>query len=249
MARPRTVLITGATDGLGAALARRYAPQATLVLTGRRAASDVELPDGAAYVQADFESPVAAATTIRAALDAWNIEHLDRLVLNAGTACFGPAAAEAPLATRRVLDVNVAAPVALAHALAPRVLTAQGIVAMVGSVVSAVACPDYATYAASKAALDGFARSLRVEWRGRARVICIHPGAVRTGIHEKAGVPKERVDWTTFPSAERVAAELMRRIERAHGRRAVLGLGNRVLYRVGRTLAGPLDALMRRQQT
>lgn len=241
------VLITGATDGIGLALARRYAPASALFLTGRRPLRDVRatLPPHALYVEADLAEPAAAADTIRRALDAAGVPGLDRLIHNAGTASYGPPAQEDASGIRRVLDVNLAAPVALTHALAERILRGGGTAAFVGSVVAAMPCPDYATYGASKAALEGFARSLRVEWRGRAQVACIHPGATRTGIHRKAGIPPERIDWTTFPSAGRVARAIQRRVERPR-RRGVVGVGNAIVDRVGRR-SGLLDALMRRR--
>ena len=246
--RPQ-VLITGATDGIGLALAHRYAPTSALILVGRRPEHEVRsaLPAQARYVQADLSEPEAAAKAVRSALEAAGIDALDRLVHNAGTASFGAPGQEDAETIRRLLDVNLASPVVLTHALAGHVLRARGTAAFVGSVVAALPSPDYATYAASKAAVDGFVRSLRVEWRGRAHAVCVHPGATRTGIHQKAGITKERIDWTRFPPADRVARAVHRCIERPK-RRRVVGLANALVYRVG-TRTSLLDTITRRSRS
>ena len=63
------ILITGATSGIGAALAARYAGRAELLLAGRRARSEIVLPDGAHYVEADQLLPEAATRQVLAAID------------------------------------------------------------------------------------------------------------------------------------------------------------------------------------
>jgi len=88
----------------------------------------------------------------------------------------------------------------------------SGRVIFIGSVAAALPAPDYAVYGATKAALEGFARSLRVELRGRVGVQVIHPGATRTGMHAKAGAPLERMGWTDFPPPERAARQIVRAI-------------------------------------
>jgi short-subunit dehydrogenase len=113
--------------------------------------------------------------------------------------------------------------------------------------VEALACADFAVYAATKAALDGFARSLRVEWGGRIDVQVIHPGAVRTGFHDKAGVPSALVSSPRLPTAEDAAAQIERLV--AGGRRTpTLGVANGLARLVGRRAGRPLDALMRRSR-
>ena len=71
--------------------------------------------------------------------------------------------------------------------IAPALFAANGQLTIIGSVAHKGA-KKFATYAATKAALRGFSRSLREEWKGRASVQILHPGAVRTGMHAKAGL-------------------------------------------------------------
>ena len=109
------------------------------------------------------------------------------------------------------IAINLRAPVQIAHALAPRLFEANGQLVMIGSVAHAGA-PKFATYAATKAGLRGFARSLREEWRGRASVQVLHPGAVRTGMHKKAGL-KTGLAGLTFMRPNRAANAIMAAIQ------------------------------------
>ncbi len=243
------VLITGATDGIGLAMARRLADEgADLSLVGRRPLEGLESPlfSGASYCRADLAEP-DAADRVAAFLDERRRDRIDLLVHNAGVGWYGDAAAETSQAIRATLDVNLWAPAALTHALLPRVTAAAGTLVFVSSVLADLPAPDIASYAASKAALDGFARALRVELRGRARVVAVHPGGTQTAMHEKAGVPAEKRAGFKFPSADHVAARILKCARR--GRRApTVGFGNAAARLLGRHAAGPLDWLMRRSR-
>ena len=186
-----TVLITGATDGIGLELARAYGQAgARLVLVGRRARVELddELFTEATYCCADLAGKDAAGT-VRDFLAARSIHSLDLLLHNAAVGQYGPIADEPPEVIANQVAVNLTAPVTLTHALAEPLERAGGKLVFISSVVESLPCADFAVYAATKAALDGFARSLRVEWRGRIEVQVIHPGAVKTGFHGKASVP------------------------------------------------------------
>jgi short-subunit dehydrogenase len=243
----RTILLTGATDGLGLALARLWdARGERLVLSGRRPRAALADPLFARhlYVAADLAQPSQAARTLGAALSAAGIDRLDVLVHNAAVGSFGPVEAETASSIEAVLAVDLEAPIALTHALLPRVLAARGRIVFVSSVAADAPCPDFAVYAAAKAGLDGFARSLRVEVGGRASVLVLHPGATRTGIHGKSGAPAEEVERISarWPSAERVAAAMARAID-GRGRERTIGLGNRVARFACRHLPALVDRL------
>jgi short-subunit dehydrogenase len=242
------ILITGATDGIGLALARRYeASGVRTILIGRRALGDAPPPASAeSYCRVDLARP-DAADRVAAFLDARGVDRLDALVHNAAIGYYGPIAEQSPESVRALVAVNLIAPMALTRALLPRVERAAGAIAFISSVVSVIPSPDYAVYAATKAALDDFARNLRVELRDSpARVLLIHPGAVRTAMHAKIGMkvdPRRAAKW---PSPDEAAERIARAI--AGGRESlVFGAGNAMARAVARLAPGLLDRAVRRR--
>ena len=187
MAR-RRILVTGATGGIGLALAARLAPRHDVIATGRRSEDEAGdlLPGNVTYVRADQADPAAAARDVARALLKNNWPRLDYAVLNAGTGLALPPETETAAQARQTLDVNLAAPLLMAHTLFPFLEKAGGQITFIGSVARKGA-PGFASYAASKAALHDLARALRAEWAGRVRVQMLHPGPTMTDMHAKAG--------------------------------------------------------------
>ena len=242
------ILITGATDGIGLALARLYrARSEPVTLVGRRALAELDpgLFTTRNYCRADLSEPGCEAR-IAKFLDAENVHSLDVLIHNAGVGYHGPAENQSPGDLARMVAVNLTAPMCLTQALLPRLESAKGRIVLISSVVSVLPCPSYAVYGATKAALDDFARNLRIELaRSPVRVQVIHPGAVNTGMHAKSGIGREQMDWEKFPSAESVAAKIARAIE-GNRRSVTIGLGNTLLRGSGRLLPGLFNLMMRR---
>jgi short-subunit dehydrogenase len=220
-----TVLITGATDGIGHMLAKLYAGRNDrLILVGRRPmdALDDPLFTPETYVQADLSQPQAPAT-IKAFLGAHNLTQLDLLVHNAGLGYYGTVTDQPTDNITALIDVNYRTPVALTHALVPYLK--GGRVAFVSSVATAMPTPDYAVYTATKAALDAFAHNLRMELAPDVDVTLVHPGATRTGMHQKANMPG---DTSKYPSAAEVAAAIQRAIDSGTNQTAI-GFVNKAL--------------------
>ena len=238
----KTVLITGATDGIGRALAEIYrARNERLVLVGRRPLDSLAggLFREEAYCEADL-SEADCAEKVCSFLRSRRIDALDLAIQNAATGYYGTVADQPVSSIREIVAVNLLAPLRLTHALVPYVNNARGKHVLIGSIAHAFPCPEFAVYAATKEALDVFGRNLRVE--GDVNVQVIHPGATRTGIHRKSGWRDE--DSRAFPSAERIARRIARAID---GRRSVatIGLRNCFLRFCGRYCEGAIDALMR----
>lgn len=250
----RTSLITGATDGIGLELARLLQARGERpLLLGRKPLEELALGEHSAvfdaehYCQADL-SREDCAGSVTAFLDRQGIASLDLVVLNAATGWVGPPGDLPGEGIERLVQVNVSSQVALTHALLPRLEAARGQLLFVGSIAAGLPAPEFAVYAATKAALEGFARSLREELRGRVQVQLVRPGATRTGMHAKSGLKREVIDWERFPPAESVARSLLKAVQ-AGSETLTVGAGNRMLFAAGRYLSTPLDWAMRKKQS
>lgn len=245
----RTVLVTGATDGIGRALiAHLHAAGWRVVASGRRPSTEAltRLPPEAPYLKADL-AVAGAGSRLAADLLPHLPAGLDALVHVAGVGRYGEIASESGDQLDAILNVNLGAAIELCHALYAPLLKARGHVLFVGSVAAFVPAPWYASYAASKAALDGLARSLRSEWRGRIRVSIAHPGAVATTMHEKAGLPEGQRTPERWPAATQIARRLAGMLE-GRARARVLGPGPWLLARLGRGLPRTVERAMRRSR-
>jgi short-subunit dehydrogenase len=207
----RRILITGASAGLGLGMAcRAHKAGGQVLATGRRPAG--ELPDDfpdIPYCAADLAEP-GSVSKIQAAADDLGWDTLDYLILNAGTGRYAGVQAENAATIAEAVQVNLATPVLLAHALYPKLLAAHGKLVLVGSVAHK-GSGGFPVYAATKAALNGFARSLRSEWQGRVGVQIFHPGPISTQMHSRAGYDP---GWMgkLFLKADDVAEVMVRRM-------------------------------------
>jgi short-subunit dehydrogenase len=219
----QTVFITGVSDGIGRALATHYAAAGARVLgVGRRPfpASLAGAMQPADYCRTDLSQP-QAAPIVSTFLDTRCVDRLNCLVHNAALGWFGSPATQSAASIVELLATNLVAPIALTHALLGHVSATHGVVAFVSSVHAALPASDFAVYAATKAALDGFARNLRIEERGNVSVIVVWPGATRTEMQAKSGVPAERIKAERYMAPEVAAAHIARAVQRRRSR----GLG------------------------
>ena len=221
----RSVLLTGATGGLGHAIARRLrAAGAELVLTGRRA---------------DLLEPLAAETQARSlAVDLADGEAVERLadecasvdvlVSNAGLPGSGLLTSFTVEELDRALAVNLRAPMVLARRLAePMVERRSGHLVFMSSLAGKVGTPRSPVYSATKFGLRGFAQSLREDLRpSGVGVSAIFPGFVRdAGMFHDTGTKLPPGVGTVSPEA--VADAVVRAIERNRGEVDVAPVGLR----------------------
>lgn len=241
------VAITGATDGIGLALARKYQQAgARLVLIGRRAAEtlDAHLFTPDAYCQVDLTRP-QSVEEILVWLHTNNFAALDLVIHNAALGYVGPLATQRDESIRHLIDVNLRAPILLTHALYPLVEKTAGKFVFVSSVVAGLPGPEYAVYTATKAALDSFVRNWQIELRAAGSPVqaqVIRPGATRTHLHEKSGADLQALHWDRFPSPDRVAQQMIAATKRG-GRALTLGLLNQLFYAGGRAFPALIDYL------
>ncbi len=210
-----TVLLTGATGGIGQAIARAVrARGGRLVLSGRR--SDVLEPLtaelGARAIAVDLSD---AHEVARLAQEAGEV---DILIANAALPASGLLASYAVEEIDRALDVNLRAPIVLAHALAPAMVArGRGHLLFMSSLAGKTATPGTSLYNASKFGLRGFASALRGELRDRGvGVSTIFPGFIRdAGMFADTGASLPPGVGTRSP--EDVARAVITAIERNRG--------------------------------
>jgi short-subunit dehydrogenase len=195
----KTILITGASSGIGAALARAHARAGvTLLLWGRdearlnQTAAQCRALGAAATIQVfDLRDAAGFAAQLAAADAAMPIA---MAIFNAGLGGTVPdgAFAEAPQAAQAIAEVNFVAPVTgasvIADAMARR---GAGHIVLVGSISESFPLPMAPTYAATKAGLKMFAESLDIRMaRYGVRVTLVSPGFIDTPMSRKVTEPK-----------------------------------------------------------
>lgn len=242
--RGTTVLLTGATGGLGRAIARTFAAHgAELVLTGRRVAELERLAEevGARAVAADLGDPDGVRRLVEEA------GAVDVLVANAALPAGGPLSAVTPEQVERALAVNLRAPIELTRALVPAMVSAgRGHVVHIGSLAGKVASPGSTLYNATKFGLRGFALGLREELHGTGvGVSVVQPGFVRdAGMFADSGGKPPAGMRTVSP--KEVADAVVDAIARDRGEVNVAPVELRVLSVLGGTFPGFSSWLQRR---
>jgi NAD(P)-dependent dehydrogenase (short-subunit alcohol dehydrogenase family) len=182
-----TALITGASQGLGRALATDLAQRGWRVIADARTAADLDTAardwPGATAIPGDVTHPGHRADLAAAAGG-----RLDALILNASTlgeTPLPPLSAAGLDAVRATYETNVVAPLALIQLTLPALRAARGRIVTISSDAAVEGYPGWGSYGASKAALDQVARVLAAE-EPAIRVYAADPGDMRTAMHQAA---------------------------------------------------------------
>jgi short-subunit dehydrogenase len=249
-----TALVTGASGGIGAAIANRLAGEGVrLVLVGRSQdaldalASTIHARHGErpTVIVLDLERRGCGALLLQQARAA-GIE-VDLLVNNAGFGTYGPFETLAPEVEQAQIAVNIGAVVDLTHAFLPGMLArGRGAILNIASTAAFQPCPYMAVYAATKAFVLSFSEALWAEYRGRGvHVAALCPGAVDTGFITKLGDPGVR-EIAVFAStlSPQVVAEQAIRALRSSGPTHIVGLKNALLANSARVTPRRLMALI-----
>ena len=220
------VLLTGASGGIGQAIARELAGRgASLILSARR----LELLEplarevGGQALACDLAERVEVTRLVNEA------GQVDVLVANAAHPASGRLTELDQDQIDRMLEVNLRAPVALARALAPAMVErGRGHMVFISSLAGKVASPSSSIYSATKFGLRGFALGIREDLRPYGvGVSVVLPGFIRdAGMFADAGVELPRGVGTRTP--EDVAAGVIRAIERNRAEVEVAPLGLRL---------------------
>jgi uncharacterized protein len=239
----KVALVTGASSGIGAAMARKLASwKCDLIVTARRldrlealatelAAAGVEIHP----VREDLGDPAGPAR-LHAAVRA--IGPIDILVNNAGFGAYQSFADTPWPRHAELLQLNVVSLVELTHRFLPDLLARprRAHVLNVASIAAFVAVPYFANYTGTKSYVLGFSGSLAAELAAsNVRVTCLCPGGTWTEFSEVAGQTLGRTARAGMMSAERCAAIGLRGMLR--GRRVVVpGGGNKATHVLSRLM-------------
>jgi NAD(P)-dependent dehydrogenase (short-subunit alcohol dehydrogenase family) len=182
-----TVVISGASTGIGRACAVRFASLGFRVIAGVRSQATGEALAASAPGVEAMLLDVTDAGAIQSVAEALDGEPLSGLINNAGIAAAGPLELLPVDAWRKLFEVNVIGLAAVTKAFLPHLRRGKGRIVNVGSIAGRSALPGSSAYDSSKFAVEAMTDALRMELHPFGiRVAVIEPGAVATGIWEKS---------------------------------------------------------------
>jgi short-subunit dehydrogenase len=221
-----SVVLTGASGGIGSALAAALANAgAQVLLVGRRGAALAALAESLGGARNERVTALAADITTTAGRatirDIAAARGCNALINNAAVPCFGSFADADPLQIDAVLQTNLVAPIQLTLALLPR-LRAQpeARVLNIGSATGRLGVPGFAVYGAGKFGLRGFSEALRRELADTSvRVQYLGPRATRTGFNDARADDFNHRTRTAVDAPEAVAAAALKLLLSGAGER------------------------------
>jgi short-subunit dehydrogenase len=216
--RDRVVLVTGASRGIGAAVAVAAAAKGAKVGLLARTEDDLRgvlatVGGRGAVAAADVADPAALHDAI-ASLEA-DLGPVDVLVANAGIGAYGPFVDITPEEMERLVRVNILGTMYPVRAVLPGMIARRrGHIVTIGSIAGRIGSPFEAAYSATKFAGVGFTEALAVEVAPYGvAVSLVNPGVVATAFGEARGHPYDRASPKPI-SAEAVAAAVIEAVER-----------------------------------
>lgn len=189
---PKTVLITGASSGIGQACALRLDTLGFRVIAGVRKPADGETlksqaSERLAYVLLDVTDSQSIAAAAKTAADFVGNSGLYGLINNAGIVVAGPLEFISMADLREQMEINAISPIAVTQNCLPLLRKAAGRIVNIGSIAGRSSVPFSGPYCASKFALRALNDAMRLELRPwKIAVALIEPGAVATPIWKKS---------------------------------------------------------------
>jgi short-subunit dehydrogenase len=252
----KRAIITGASSGIGRALALELAREgADVLVVARRAdrleqlASEIQAAGVRGEVVAgDITDPATRRAALQCAAEQFG--GLDILINNAGVAATGRFEDASPDRLRQIFDVNVFALIELTREALPLLKSGEDpIVVNMGSIVGHIALPHMSEYSAAKSAIRGFSESLRAEMASSGLdVLLVSPATVETEIWDRMIEETATTSWRARRGAtpEYVARKTVRAIQR--GQRELLPGASATVFHAGnRFFPGLVAWLMKRR--
>jgi short-subunit dehydrogenase len=251
--RGKVVILTGASAGIGAATARRFAAAGARLALAARSREGLErlaaaLPGEHLVAPADVADPAACEALVEAT--AARFGRVDLLINNAGVGLSSPASQLSRADLEQALAVNLYGPLRLTQAVLPK-MGGRGQIIMVSTVLAAQTLPYLGGYAASKAALERLSEALRMELRGTGvTVSVVRPGTTETDFKAHrlgGGGERRRVRPKGVPPE--AVAETILRAARREPRLAYVTAGDRLGVILSRLLPGLVERVLSRAIT
>jgi NAD(P)-dependent dehydrogenase (short-subunit alcohol dehydrogenase family) len=220
--RNKVALITGASQGIGAAAARAFVAAGARVAVAARSGALLENlvselgDDSALAVPADVTLPGRVIRLVERTIERFG--HMDIVVNSAGVGLSGAVADLDILDLNEVLKVNLFGPISVLQATIPHLRkNGGGVIVNISSMVTKTAFPEIGGYRASKMALDAISDSARIELRrDNIRVVTVYPDATDTLFYEHAiGGPAEKEEEKKEAAARRSAQFVAEKIVQA----------------------------------
>jgi NAD(P)-dependent dehydrogenase (short-subunit alcohol dehydrogenase family) len=215
--KDKVVFVTGASRGVGAAVARAFHDEGAEVALASRSGDDLGL-SGALGLECDVRVPASVEAAVAATVERFG--RLDVVVANAGVGSYGPFLEMDPEDVEAMIDINLKGTIYAARFGLPHLIESKGDLVSLASVAGLRAFPGEAVYNASKFGQVGFTRALDHEMREQGvRVTNIAPGGIATDFAMGTGRTPDMPELEGMMSAEEVADVVLFAVGRPRGMR------------------------------
>lgn len=230
----RHVIVTGASSGIGAEVARALLDRGHLVWGSARDPVRLESRTGFRGFALDLADAARVRPAIEAVVD--DAGHVDALINNAGSGAFGPIERTSDAALKDQFQVLVFGPLEVVRAVLPGMRAAgRGVVVNVSSLAAEFPIPFMGGYSAAKSALSALSRGLRLELgEETVRIVDLRPGDLRTGFHDAMARHALEGDDVYADAARRAFESVENHMRAAPPPALVAGLVARIVEADGR---------------
>jgi short-subunit dehydrogenase len=250
--RDKNVVLTGASGGIGRAIAEKLAAEgARLILVGRNEQKLAQLLEdigGAPHcaIAADLGNEVGRQRLLEFCN---NIGAISVLINNAGTNTFGFFEDQSQEAISKLININLLSPILICQDLLPLLRQQDDSqIVNIGSTFGSIGYPGFGAYCASKFGLRGFTESLRRELSGSGlQVSYIAPRATDTDLNSDNLVAMNDALGTAMDKPSLVANEVMQIINAPSGADKFLGWPEKIFVRINALLPSIVDSSLRKQ--